>query len=225
MLRAAIFDLDGLLIDSEPHWRAAEMQVFAEVGLSLSEAMCMRTTGLRIDEVVAYWYARAPWPGPKPAEVVTRIVSAVIVRLRREGVAKPGAVRAIERARKHGVALGLASSSPMALIRAAVERLGLDGKFDVLKSAEDEPLGKPHPSVYLATAARLHVEPGVCLAFEDSLNGLIAAKAARMRCVLVPEHGVSDPRFALADRVLASLEQFTDEVWHALDRDEEAPLH
>jgi sugar-phosphatase len=218
VLKAAIFDLDGLLIDSEPHWAVAEMEVLAEVGLVLTPAMCARTVGLRIDEVVAYWYARAPWTGPTPAEVTARIVARVIERLRTTGEAKAGARRAVELARRRGVAVGLASSSPMALIRAAVTRLGLDGAFDALESAEDEPFGKPHPAVYLAAAARLDVAPTACVALEDSLNGLIAAKAARMRCVLVPEHGAADPRFALADRVLASLEQLDDEVWDSLDR-------
>jgi sugar-phosphatase len=220
VIRAAIFDLDGLLIDSEPHWAVAEMDVLAEVGLELTEAMCQRTVGLRIDEVVAYWHAQKPWPGPTPAEVTTRIVAKVIERLRTSGQAKAGARQAVELARRRGVALGLASSSPMALIRAAVERLGLTGAFDALESAEDEPFGKPHPAVYLAAAKRLHVPPTACLALEDSMNGLVAAKAARMKCVLVPEHHLHDPRFALADRVLESLEQLTDEVWDSLDRPE-----
>jgi sugar-phosphatase len=216
VLRAAIFDLDGLLIDSEPHWRAAEMEVFAEVGLTLSEDMCRRTTGLRVDEVVAYWHARAPWTSPTPAEVTTRIVAATAERLRAHGQAKPGAAAALARARRRGLPLALASSSPMTLIRAAVARLGLDDAFDLLCSAEDEALGKPHPAVYLTTAARLHVAPTDCVAIEDSLNGLIAAKAARMRCVLVPEHAPDDPRFRLADRVLTSLDGLTDEVWDAI---------
>ena len=220
MRRAAIFDLDGLLIDSEPHWRSAEMQVFAEVGLELSEAMCLRTTGLRVDEVVAYWFARAPWRGVTPAEVTTRIVAATVERLGAHGAAKPGAAEALERVRRHGRPVGLASSSPMALIRAAVERLGFAGAFDVLCSAEDEPYGKPHPAVYLAAAARLHVPPTACVAIEDSLNGLVAARAARMRCVLVPEHAPDDPRFRLADHVLPSLLQLDDEVWAELDRDD-----
>jgi HAD superfamily hydrolase (TIGR01509 family) len=218
VLRAAIFDLDGLLIDSEPHWAVAEMDVLAEVGLTLTEAMCQRTVGLRIDEVVAYWHRRAPWKGPTPAEVTTRIVARVIERIGTHGQAKPGAHAAVKLARQRGAAVGLASSSPMALIRAAVKRLGMEGAFDALESAEDEPFGKPHPAVYLAAAKRFHVEPTACLALEDSLNGLVAAKAARMKCVVVPENHLHDPRFALADRVLESLEQLTSEVWDSLDR-------
>jgi mannitol-1-/sugar-/sorbitol-6-/2-deoxyglucose-6-phosphatase len=219
VIRAVIFDLDGLLIDSEPHWRAAEMEVFAEVGLRLSEDMCLRTTGLRVDEVVGYWFARAPWSGASAAEVTTRIIAATIARLREAGQAKPGGAEAIARVRRRGLPVGLASSSPMAIIRAAIERLGLADAFDTLHSAEDEALGKPHPAVYLTAAARLHVPATACLALEDSLNGLVAARAARMRCVLVPEHAPEDPRFQLADRVLPSLDAFTDEVWAAIERD------
>ncbi len=216
MLRAAIFDLDGLLIDSEPHWRDAEIEVFATVGVELTDAMCQRTTGLRIDEVVAYWHARAPWTGPGVAEVTARIVAGVSARVAGAGVAKPGVAEALAVVRERGVPIGLASSSPLPLIRAAVARLGLEGAFDVLCSAEGEAYGKPHPAVYLTCAARLAVPAPACLAIEDSVNGLVAAKAARMRCVVVPDGDADDPRFGLADRVLPSLAQLTHQVWDDL---------
>jgi mannitol-1-/sugar-/sorbitol-6-/2-deoxyglucose-6-phosphatase len=214
VLRAAIFDLDGLLVDSEPLWRRAEIERFAEVGLHLDDAACAETTGLRIDEVVALRHRQQPWQAPSVAEVTERIVARMAVLLREEASAMPGAARAVELCREAGLRLAVASSSPERLIEAALARLGLRGRFELVLSAEHEPYGKPHPAVFLRTAERLGVAPGACLVFEDSLHGLVAAKAARMTCVAVPElhrpdatgAKAHDPRFALADRVLGSLE-------------------
>lgn len=210
--RAVIFDLDGLLIDSEPHWRRAEAEVFARAGLALTDEDCAATTGLRIDEVVRLRRAEAPgWHTLTEADAVEAILARVVALLETEADAKPGAVAAVQRAKAAGARVALASSSPARVIRAGLARLGLAGAFEVVQSAEHEPLGKPHPGVYLATAARLGVPATACVAVEDSVNGMVAAKAARMRCVAVPER--PDPRFALADVVLASLEGCDVGAW------------
>jgi sugar-phosphatase len=116
------------------------------------------------------------------------------------------------------VRVALASSSAYRLIRAVTERLGLADSFDCVYSAEEEEYGKPHPGVYLTAARRLGVAPTQCLAVEDSFNGVLAAKAARMKCVAVPEPAQRrDPRFCIADVVLDSLAGVGVEVWRALD--------
>lgn len=204
---AAIFDLDGLLVDSEPLWRKVEIEVFGAVGVGLTEADCVETTGLRIDEVVAHWFTRHPWLGPSPAVVTERIVDAMVLRAPREAPRKPGVHHAIGLCEAAGLRCAVASSSPERLIHAVLSGLGVRERFEVVLSAEHETYGKPHPAVFLTTAARLGVPPTECLVFEDSVNGLIAAKAARMKCIVVPEH--DDPRFALADRRLRSLEELT----------------
>lgn len=208
MIRAAIFDMDGLLIDSEPFWREVEMEVFRGVGVPLTEAMCHQTTGLRIDDVVAHWHRRHPWDEPAPAAVQERIIARMVETVGARGAAKQGVAHALEWAAGRGLQLALASSSPMRIIRAVLSRLGLEGRFRVVRSAEDEAWGKPHPAIFLTTAAALGVRPEECLVFEDSLNGVIAAKAARMRCVCVPE--TADPRFVLADARLACLDEAGD---------------
>lgn len=209
---AVIFDLDGLLIDSEPHWRRAEIEVFARAGLVLTDAECAETTGLRIDEVVRLRRAQcAGWHTLTEGDAVEAVLARVTALLSAEGVAKPGAVAAVRRVAASGVRVALASSSPTRVIRAALAGIGLTGAFEVVQSAEGEPYGKPHPGVYLTTAERLGVAPTACVAVEDSLNGLIAAKAARMRCVAVPER--PDARFALADVVLDSLEGMVEAHW------------
>jgi sugar-phosphatase len=205
-----IFDMDGLLIDSEPLWVRAEIEIFGEVGLVLAEEDCARTKGLRTDDVIAYWHTRRPWTGASPAEVEQRLISRVATLIREEGRALPGVASAIAVAREGGRRLALASSSPLVIIHAALERLGLEGSFHVVQSAQSLPLGKPHPGIFLRTADLLSVPAVDCVVLEDSLTGVIAAKAARMTCVAVPfDHPEHDARFVIADAVVGSLEDVT----------------
>ncbi|MEA2752886.1 MAG: mannitol-/sugar-/sorbitol-6-/2-deoxyglucose-6-phosphatase [Myxococcales bacterium] len=209
-MRAVIFDMDGLLVDSEPLWVRAEIEIFGEVGVVLGEEDCALTKGLRTDDVIAYWHQRRPWDVRSPAEVEARLVARVAALVRAEGRALPGVAPAIAVAREGGRPRALASSSPVAIIDATLERLGLRGTFDVVQSAATEPLGKPHPGVFLRTAERLDVPAVECLVLEDSLTGVIAAKAARMACIAVPfDHPKHDARFAIADAVIGSLDEVT----------------
>lgn len=206
MIEAVIFDMDGVLVDSEPLWRKAEVRVFGEAGLRLTEDDCKSTMGLRLDEVVR---TRLPkLAAPARAAIEVAIMDGVIDLVRRSGEPKPGAIHAVTTVVARGLPVGLASSSPLRLIEATLERIGLAGAFRVVHSAEHEPYGKPHPAVYITAAERLGVRPEACLAIEDSLRGLVSAKAASMRCLLVPEE--PDPRHVLADMVLPSLEHLDD---------------
>jgi len=216
-LRAVIFDMDGVLLDSEPLWQEAEIEVFASVGIALDRGLCLRTMGLRSDEVVAYWYGRRPWRAPSPAAVERELLRVVAALIRARAVRKEGLTDALELLTRRDVHLALASSSPYALITAVLERLELTATFACVHSAEEEPQGKPHPGVYLTTARKLGVAPTECCAVEDSLNGVLAAKAARMTCVAVPDAAVAgDPRFAIADRVARSLAEIDVPTWNAL---------
>lgn len=207
MIRAAIFDLDGLLIDSEPLWQDAEVELFPTVGHEIARSDCARTRGLRIDEAVRYWYAIRPWTDPTCEELASRIAGRVKQLLIERGRAMPGALEAVALARSLGLKVAVASSSSGELIAAAMERLGIAG-LDAVRSAEHEAYGKPHPAVLLSTARDLAVDPTECVVLEDSLNGVIAARAARMRCVAVPEpEQADDPRFAIADVKLRSLQE------------------
>jgi HAD superfamily hydrolase (TIGR01509 family) len=212
-VRAVIFDMDGLLVDSEPLWVRAEIEIFGEVGVVLGEEDCALTKGLRTDDVVAYWHTRRPWVKRSPAEVEARLIARVAALVLAEGRALPGVAHAIAVAREGGRRLALASSSPRVIIEATLERLGLADTFDVVRSAETEPLGKPHPGIFLTTAAHLDVPAVECLVLEDSLTGVIAAKAARMACIAVPfDHPAHDARFAIADAVIGSLVDVTSEL-------------
>ena len=205
-LRAAIYDLDGLAIDSEPSWVEAEVSVMGELGVPLTPALCRQTTGMRLDEAVALWASRFAWQGPSVSQVRERIVARATALIVARAPAKPGLQESLRVMAEAGLRCAMASSSPVTLIRAVLEKLGLTSAFEVVASAEAEPFGKPHPGVYLSTAAALGVEPAVCVALEDSLNGVVAAKAARMRCIAVPdEWAEQDPRLVLADATVRSL--------------------
>jgi sugar-phosphatase len=167
--------------------------------------------------VVAFRFQERPFSGAPAAAVAGRIVGRVGELVGKRGTAKPGVAHALGFLADRGVPAALASSSPMVLIEAVLERLGLRGAFVAVHSAEHEPYGKPHPAVYLTLAARLGVAPPHCLAIEDSLNGVLAAKAGRLRCLAVPDGpAVDDPRLAIADRVLPSLLELDEGVWRGL---------
>lgn len=213
MIEAVIFDMDGVLVDSEPLWRRAEVQVFGEAGLHLTEDECKHTMGLRLDEVVR---VRLPERSESErARVEAQILERVIELVRTEGEPKDGVPEAMSFVRSLQLPVALASSSPLRLIHATLERIGLARAFAFVHSAENETYGKPHPAVYLTTANRLGVFPDRCVAIEDSLRGLISAKAASMKCILVPEE--PDPRWVLADVVLPSLRALDADAWAALD--------
>lgn len=212
-MRAAIFDMDGLLVDSEPLWREAEVDVFGAVGVPLTEAMCRETTGLRHDVVVRYWHERYPWDQPGLDEMTGRLLDAAQALIVERGELMPGALDAIGRLHQHGLLLAIASSSPKSLIEAVVRKFDLDDYFSALHSADDEKAGKPDPAVYLSTMSVLNVEARECLAFEDSVSGIRAAKAAGATVIAVPDAEVADrPEFGEADIVLSSLEDFSIEL-------------
>lgn len=187
MIRAAIFDMDGLLIDSEPFWRKAEISAFAEVGLILSEADCRETMGYRIDEVVDLWFRRRPWQQMDKKQVIQTILTKITAFIRHEGKPLPGAVELVKACKNAGLKTAIASSSPSELIREVVKKFELGSWLDLVHSAEYEPYGKPHPGVFITTAIVLGVNPEECLVFEDSFHGMIAGLAAKMRTVVVPE--------------------------------------
>ena len=194
--RAMIFDMDGVLIDSEPLWRRAEMKCFGAVGLTLTEEDCLKTVGRRIDEVANYWFERTPWSGVSPSVIADRIVDEMVTLISAEGVPAPGAQEAIEAVQTEGWRIALASSSSKRLIDTVLESFGWQSHFEVVRSAENESHGKPHPAVYLATVRELGLEPIDCVAIEDSANGMLSALEAGMRCIAIPEAATrNDPRF------------------------------
>ncbi len=209
MIKAIIFDMDGLLVDSEPYWKIAEKICFGKLGLQLDDELLRQVMGFRLSEVVEHWYNYKPW-GEKNFETVENDVLATVKQLIAENAnALPGVIQTLELCKSNGYKIALASSSAMSLIDVVVDKLNIRHYFDLLVSAEFEPYGKPHPSVFLTTANKLNVLPSECLVFEDSVNGMIAAKAARMQCIVVPEaEKQHEPYWKIANHQLSSLATF-----------------
>jgi len=212
-IEAVVFDMDGVLVDSEPIWRAVERDVFAGVGIDVTDDDLLPTMGVRVADVVARWHRRHPWDEPSREQVAETIVERVAETIERQGALNEGAAGAIDFIGGLGLPMALASSSPMRLIRAVLSMGGLTDRFDAVLTAEDEARGKPDPAVYLSAARRLGVMAERCLAVEDSINGVRSAKAAGMACVAVPARGMGDDGFGEADLVLDSLGQFDERIW------------
>jgi sugar-phosphatase len=207
---AAIFDMDGLLVDSEPLWNRAISEVMGSLGLPLTLARVRETTGFRLHEIVAYWAARHPWEGKSHDETVDEIRSRVIALIDAEAKPKPGSVQALELLRSAGLPLALASGSYVRIIDTVVDKLGFRPYFSVIHSGEHERVGKPDPAIFLTAACKLDVAPARCVVFEDSPAGVAAARAAGMRVVAVPDGFPKDyPEFKNADLILDSLADLT----------------
>ena len=209
---AVIYDMDGVLTDSEPIWKIAMEEVFASVGCPLTRNDFQKTVGLRIDEVIAYWYAVVPWQDVSPQEVENRIIQRMVALLTERATPLPGVIESLEFFKAQGKKIGLATSSYEILIETILTTLNIKHYFDQVHSAEREKYGKPHPAVYLTTAEHLGVNPQRCLVVEDSLNGVVSAKAARMTVICVPEKTHSpEPKLILAD---VQFDILTDTVYY-----------
>ena len=206
---AAIFDMDGLLIDSEPLWQDAEIHCFRPLGVPVTRELCRATAGRRLDEVIALWFERFAWEGPDQAEMTRRVLAEVTRLIIERGQALPGVHALMDELSAEGLKLAIASSSPPELIAAVVNKLGLADKLAVCHSGTAERRGKPDPAVFLSTARRLSVEPARCLVFEDAPAGVLAGHRAGMTVIAVPSvFAPDDPGFAPARQILNSLEDF-----------------
>lgn len=197
---AVIFDMDGVLIDSEPLWKIAMEDVFQEIACPLTKKDFQQTVGLRLDEVIDYWFTKIGWDALPPRKVEERIVQRMVKLIQENGKPLKGVPETLEFLRKQGKRIALATSSYTILINTILEVLNIGYYFEITHSAENEVYGKPHPAVYLTVAHELGVTPMRCLVIEDSLNGIISGKAARMTVVCIPEKTHHpEERLSLAD--------------------------
>lgn len=198
--KAVLFDMDGVLIDSEPLWKIAMEDAFRQVGINLERKQFAQTVGLRIDEVIRYWRARFPWSGYSNEEVEELIISGLEQLITENGTPLTGVIETLDFLKSKGLKIGLATSSYNRLIHFNLNHLKIGEYFDFTHSAEDEIHGKPHPAVYLTCAEQLNVSPLDCLVIEDSFSGLLAGKAARMDVTVIPEKTHEpDNRLTIAD--------------------------
>ncbi len=216
MIEAVIFDLDGLLVDSEPHWNEARRQMAIEHGKEWTpddQKACMGVSTLTWAD---YMIQRLELE-LSPDQVVSRIVGMMQALYARQIPYLPGAIEAVDLAAQY-YPTALASGSYHSLIDAVTNDAPMRGKFKVIVCSDEVPAGKPAPDVYLKTAHQLGVKTENCICLEDSANGIRAGKAAGMKVIAVPDHRSSPPQEVLrqADMVLSTLHEFGLQVIRSL---------
>lgn len=211
MIDAVIFDLDGVIIESEAIWEDVRAGLVAERGGHYSPAAQRAIMGMSSPEWSRYLHEVLGVPGP-PAEINAEVVRRILDRYRRHLPLIPGAADALRRlAARWPHALGLASSSNRELIDAVLAAAGVRDLFSATVSSEEVAHGKPSPDVFLEAARRLGTPPGRCAAVEDSHNGLRAARAAGMRVIAIPNptYPPDAAAIGMADVVLRSIAALT----------------
>lgn len=208
-LNTVIFDIDGLLIDSEPLWNEAADEVLVDYNIRLTEQQYIATTGLRTKEFVQSWFRYFKIDEAEVEKAEKKIIEIVLQKIKNNPIIMPGVPHIFDFFFEKNFKIGLATSSPQALIDLVIDLLDIQKFVLATASAEDLEFGKPNPLVYLNCAKKLNASPFECICFEDSFNGMIAAKAARMKCVIVPTHTqLKEERWGAADLKLSSLQNF-----------------
>ncbi len=208
---AVIFDMDGVLIDSEPLWRRAMIRGFSQVGINLSEDDCRKTMGNRFQEVVAYWLEEYQLKSVNAKQVEHIVMQELFQLIETEGKIIPGIPEILNFCEQHHLKTGLATSSSNDLMNQVLKKLKLTNRINCVISAELMKHGKPHPEVFLTCAEQLKLAPQQCIVIEDSLNGVIAAKAAQMKVIAVPDPElVPNNRFIIADYQFKSMYEVLD---------------
>lgn len=199
--KAVIFDMDGVLVDSEELWKRAEYEVFTSLGVKISDELCCLTQSMTTAEVTAFWFQRYPWQKPGLVEAESRVVSKVIELIEAEQCGIQGVKAFIEKLRYQQFKIGLATNSPERIIPFVLNKLGVSHLFDAICSADNVSKGKPNPEIYLLAAKKLNLPPGSCIAIEDSLTGIVAAKNTGMTTVAFT-NGNKNLDFEIADWVI-----------------------
>lgn len=210
---AVIFDMDGVLIDSEPLWKIAMEEVFHALGSTLKKEDFQKTVGLRIDEVVHFWNHHENWGISNESEIEEAIIVKMIELISKNAQPLSGVIETLTFLKNKGLKIGLATSSSSRLIKVVLVELNIARFFDFVHSAENEAHGKPHPAVYIKVAEKLNVSPTKCLVIEDSFNGVIAGLAAKMKVVCIPEKThFPNQRLAVADFHFETMNDFLLEI-------------
>jgi HAD superfamily hydrolase (TIGR01509 family) len=207
--RAVVFDMDGLLLDTEVLWQRAEAELFRRHGAAYTIADALAVMGTSFDVTARYFAERLGEPAERGAALVDELRVLMLAELRRDVAGRPGAVELVERLRNR-VPLALASNSSRNLVDAAMLTAGLTDAFDAIVTADDVQHPKPAPDLYLLACERLGVAPGEALALEDTAPGIAAAKAAGLTCIAVPQFAETDA--SAADRIIDSLEELLPEA-------------
>ena len=211
-MNTVIFDMDGLLIDSEPMWKSAEKQVFESLGVSVTESMAAITASMTTREVSEFWYRHHPWSNRSIEQTENDVIDCVAANIQSTGIAMPGVHAALELFSRYDFKIGLATNAPYRLIDVVLEKLSIKNFFHKKVSSDQVIRGKPDPAVYLLALAQLDSKPETSIAIEDSSSGIRAAKAAGIKTIAIaPQQSLTKAGYSLADHKLNSLSELNDE--------------
>lgn len=183
--KAVIFDMDGVIIDSEGLWRQAQKEALAGWRAEVSDEECeLLTKGKRLDEIARTWCEHCRLEAD-PALIEAAIRLRIIELISREGKAIEGVYDVMTYFREAGYRIALATSSSYEIVHAVLEKLSIGHYFEVICSADDERYGKPHPAVYLSALRKLGLAASQCIVVEDSLSGYRAALSAGLKTLVV----------------------------------------
>lgn len=208
-IQGVVFDFDGTLVDSEPLWKKAEIEVFKSLGLELTLKDCKKTEGLATFEAVEYWFNKLETPIKEKALVTQELNQYALQLLKDESCLKPGVIEILKFWKRKKIPIGIASGSSMAHIKTLLDKFNLNNYFNLIYSIDFERYGKPHPGIYISACKKLKIDPNFSVSFEDSFNGMLAGKAAKMKVVAVlDKKQLKSTRFDFTDLKLDSLSNF-----------------
>jgi mannitol-1-/sugar-/sorbitol-6-/2-deoxyglucose-6-phosphatase len=202
-MKAVIFDMDGVIIDSEPFWKNAEFEVFSSLGVVLDKEFTDLTQTMTTIEVTKFWYEKFPWESKSLEEVEDMVISRVMELIEQGRAERNGIEFFIKQLKSNGFKIGLATNSPYKIIPVVLEKAGIADYFDSIFSAEFVEFGKPDSAIYLMTSKELGIDPENCIVIEDSYSGMLAAKKAGMKVVAFI-NGNQDINISLADYKMES---------------------
>ena len=205
MNKAIIFDMDGVLIDSEKFWKQAENEVFTSLGVKVTDEYSNITKSMTTSVVTKFWYDKYPWENSDLDTVEQMVVLRVIELIKTENCKIAGVKPFIEKLKTKKYKIGLATNSPGKIIPVVLKKLDIMHLFDSISSAEFEIKGKPDPAIYFKAAKKLGVEPEDCIVIEDSYTGMLAAKNAGMTVVAFT-NGNREIDFKIADYKIENFE-------------------
>ncbi|MCY3780176.1 MAG: HAD family phosphatase [Chloroflexi bacterium] len=211
---ALIFDMDGLLVDSEPVWHEVEIDLIESHGYSYSAEVRDQGIGMRVDEFAAILQRHYPKLGDSPAAIEAAITGRLLKLPPERICARPGAQDIVRYAAERDIPRAIASSSSQTVIEHFVHLMGWQELIPQRYSAEFVARGKPEPDIYLYAAEQLGIAPQLCLALEDSRAGTMSAKAAGMTCFTVPDlsHSSLNDFADVNEYVFGSLNEVLDEI-------------
>lgn len=202
-MQAVIFDMDGLLIDSEPFWKQAEKRVFTSIGVNITDDLSVKTMGMTTRGATKFWLNHAGISlSPQEMEKVENdVIDEVISLTASSGKAMPGVQELLLLLKQQNLNIALATNAPSRIVPVVLKRLAIEEFFHSYVADEDVEQGKPHPAIYQLALERINAKACHTIAFEDSVTGMTAAMSAGIRTIVVP----SKANFHLSKYEVATL--------------------